>query len=79
LADSAFAKNCRLSIKGGISWQVETAATDDEIRSFVMIFRRLYMAGEKANFVSAADLFAKAVSDNPFAKWVTGVKTSYER
>jgi hypothetical protein len=72
-------KNPRVAIKSGISWQIETAATDDEIRSFVLIFRRLYMATEKANFVNAAELFAKAVGDNPFAKWVAGVKESYER
>ncbi len=78
LTNSAFAKDSRCSIKGAFTWQVETAGTDDEIRSFVIIFRRLYMAGEKANFVSAVDVFAKAIGDNPYAKWVSGVKNSYE-
>lgn len=55
-----------------------TAVTDDEIRSFLTIFRRLYMAKETANFLKAAELFEKSVGDHPLGKWVKGVAGEYE-
>jgi hypothetical protein len=58
---------------------VETAASDEEIRSFVTIFRRLYMETEPANFIKAADIYAKALHGHPFADWMLGVKESYQR
>lgn len=33
--------------------ELKTAVSDEEIRSFVTIFRRLYMEGEQANFVNS--------------------------
>jgi hypothetical protein len=57
---------------------VETAATDEEIRSAVTIFRRLYMANEPANFVKAAKVFSAALNNHPLAKWVEGESHSYE-
>src|ERR1051326_2625913 len=59
---------------------VETTAKDDEIRSFVMIFRRLYMAGEHdpASFVKIVPIFTKALGNHPLAKWVTGVEQQYQ-
>lgn len=56
----------------------ETAITDDEIRSFMTIFRRLYMAQEPANFLKAVDLFARLLDDHPLGKWVKGVAGEYE-
>jgi hypothetical protein len=57
---------------------VETAVTDDEIRSFVTIFRRLYMDKEPANFKRAVVVYVKALGDHPHAKWVAGVAREYE-
>jgi hypothetical protein len=55
----------------------ETAVTDDEIRSFVTIFRRLYMQDEPANFAKAVELFARVVGDHPLGRWVKGVESDY--
>jgi hypothetical protein len=57
---------------------LETAASDEEIRSFITIFRRLYMDKEPANFLKAASLFGTALGANPFGKWVVGAAASYE-
>lgn len=59
--------------------RLSTPATDDEIRSFVMIFRRLYMEKEPANFEKAVAVFVKAIGDNPYAKWVAAGAAEYER
>ena len=57
---------------------LETVVTDDEIRSFATIFRRLYMKSEPANFTKAVDLYVKVLGDHPYAKWVAGVFSEYE-
>src|SRR4051812_21386560 len=36
---------------------LQTAVSDEEIRSFVTIFRRLYMENEPANFLKAVAVF----------------------
>jgi len=58
--------------------EIETSVSDEEIRSFVTIFRRLYMKGEPANFAKAVCVFATALGDHPVARWVTGVLADYE-
>ncbi|HEY7426546.1 MAG TPA: hypothetical protein VH682_20090 [Gemmataceae bacterium] len=79
LLDSAFMKDGpgTLSTGSGIP-SLETAVTDDEIRSFVTIFRRLYMEKEPANFQKAVAVFAKALGDHPYAKWVAGVASEFQ-
>ncbi len=57
---------------------LETAVTDDEIRSFVTIFRRFYMEKEPANFKKAVAAYATALGDHPYAAWVAGVAREYE-
>ena len=56
----------------------KTAVSDDEIRSHVMIFRRLYMAGEPANFRKATVLFREIMNGHAVGEWVHGVAQSYE-
>lgn len=56
----------------------QTAVTDDEIRSFITIFRRLYMTTEPANFLKATSLFEKTLGSHPLGKWVKGVADEYE-
>lgn len=53
---------------------LETAVTDDEIRSFVTIFRRLYMTGhhDPASLDKIVPMFTKALGDHPYSKWVDG-------
>lgn len=58
--------------------RLETAVTDDEIRSFVTIFRRLYMENEPANFEKAVAVFAKALADHPYGVWVESEAKLYE-
>ena len=55
---------------------LKTATTHDEIRSFVSVFRRLYMRGEPGCFVNAATIFSKAV-DHPIARWVGAERDLY--
>jgi hypothetical protein len=59
---------------------LETAVTDEEIRSFVMIFRRLYMTGDHdpASFVKIIPIFTKALGDNPYSKLVAGIAKEYQ-
>jgi len=68
-----------LSLAQGIESEVDTAVSDDEIRSFVTIFRRLYMAREPGNFAKAADVFSRVLLPHSVAKWVQGVVGEYEK
>lgn len=56
---------------------LQTTASDEEIRSFVTIFRRLYMEGDPANFLVASEVFARAVGDHPLGKWIAGGAQEY--
>jgi hypothetical protein len=57
-----------------------TAVTDDEIRSFVTIFRRLYMTGahDPASFVKVVPIFVKAMGGHPYGKWVEGAAKAHQ-
>lgn len=57
---------------------VTTAVSDDEIRSHVGIFRRLYMINEPGCFTKAVDVFCRLLGNHPLAKWVAGVRGEYE-
>src|SRR5207249_3624895 len=59
------------------SCTLHTAVTDDEIRSFVTIFRRLYMANEPSNFLKAVAVFAKATVGHPLGKWIEAAGKEY--
>lgn len=83
LSESAFMKDGPGSIHSGGSLPpgevvLETPCTDEEIRSFVTIFRRLYMEKEPANFLKAAEQFSAALGDQPLGNWVKGEGKSYE-
>ncbi|MGC1721469.1 MAG: hypothetical protein WA746_20975 [Isosphaeraceae bacterium] len=81
LLASAFSKDSpgTLQLPGSIGRHaLETAASDEEIRSFVTIFRRLYMGGEPANFAKGAAVFAEALNGYPLANLVQGIVTQYE-
>jgi hypothetical protein len=79
---SSFYRNgpARLSRGGahGLGWTVQTAASDEEIRSFVTIFRRLYMQKEQANFAKSLAVFAEALDDHPMGNWVRGMAANFE-
>src|SRR5262249_29892538 len=85
LTDSAFMKEGPGSLKtiGHVivspasNPAVETAVTDEEIRSFVTIFRKFYMEKEVANFQKAVAVFVKAVGDHPHGKLVEGTFKEY--
>lgn len=87
IRDSAFLKDGPGTLKttGSVSGMaisnptLETAVSDDEIRSFVTIFRRLYMDGEPANFEKAVAVYVKAVGDHPLAKWVAGIAADHRQ
>jgi hypothetical protein len=64
---------------GGTDFALKTAVTDEEIRSFVTIFRRLYMDGEPASFLKAAAVFGDACQGYSLANWVKGVAGEYEK
>jgi hypothetical protein len=58
--------------------RLETAATGDEIGSFVTIFRRLYMPNEEADFKKATDVFVRAICGHSYATWVSAVVAEYK-
>ncbi len=78
MEDSAFMKDGPGSLTSGSRDTLQTAVSDEEIRSFVTIFRRLYMENEPANFKKAVAVFTKALGDHPFSKWVEGTAKQYE-
>jgi len=57
----------------------KSSLTDEEIRSFVTIYRRLYMAKEPANLEKAVDLFVRALDDHPYARMVAGFAQQYRK
>lgn len=88
LKDSAFMKDGpgtikasgTLSLSASSNHTLETAVTDEEIRSFVTIFRRLYMTGnhDPASFAKVIPLFTNALGDHRYAKWVAGVAKEFK-
>jgi hypothetical protein len=81
LKTTALLKDGPGSISGSGSigrWVLKTAVSDEEIRSFVTIFRRLYMEKEPANFNKAVAVFARALQDHPVSAWVQAIATEYD-
>lgn len=80
LENSAFRKEGpgRLTWSPGSEQVLQTAVSDEEIRSFVTVFRRLYMANEPASFLTVVMLFAQLIGDYPLVRWVAGVGQEYE-
>jgi len=68
-----------LSSAGNSDPVLRTAVTDEEIRSFVTIFRRLYMSTEPAGFLKAVKVFARVTRGFPLELWIAGVGREYER
>jgi len=68
-----------LILRGNSDPILNTSTTEDEIRSFITILRRLYMTKEPGNFIKAADAFARAVEPHSVGRWVQGVKGEYEK
>jgi len=66
-----------ISSDPGVGPVVKTAVSEDEIRSFVTLFRRLYMDKEPGNFPRAVEAFAKAVFPHPVGRWVKGIGGEY--
>jgi hypothetical protein len=81
MQNSAFMKDGpgTLTTSGAVS-TIKTAVTDDEIRSFVMIFRRLYMKGgsDPASFFKIVPIFTKALGEHPFPRWIAGMNNEYQ-
>jgi hypothetical protein len=55
---------------GSARTTLQTAVTDEEIRSFVTTFRRLYMQNEPANLQKAVEVFTAVLAGHPVAKWI---------
>jgi hypothetical protein len=77
---SAFYKDGPGTLKssGRDATTLETEVNDEEIRSFVTIFRRLYMKDEPANFLKAVAVFEEAVRGYPLSNLVKGIGCDYE-
>jgi hypothetical protein len=68
-----------LTSQGSASPELQTASTDEEIRSFVTIFRRLYMKTEPAGILKAVEVFVRITQGLPIGSWVAGERDEYER
>lgn len=81
ILESSFFKNGpgTLESTGNRDPTLQTSASDEEIRSFVTIFRRLYMKNEPANFLKTVEVFARVTQGFPTGNWVAGVGGEYER
>lgn len=80
LLNSAFFKDGpgELIGLGGTAPTIRTAVSDEEIRSFVTVFRRLYMEKDPANFMKACSLFTGVTGAHPIGKWVEGTANQYQ-
>jgi hypothetical protein len=80
MSESAFMKDGPGVLMGTVGGDpaLETAVSDEEIRSFVTIFRRLYMQGEEFNFVKAATAASEILDAHPLGKWIKGAASEYE-
>lgn len=58
-------------------WQLQTAVTDEELRSVAIVFRRLFMQSEPANFSKGVTVFAAALAGHPVADWVRAIEKQY--
>jgi len=81
LLASAFYKDGpgTLNSVGNADPTLRTAVTDEEIRSFVTVFRRLYMTTEPAGFLMAVKVFARATQGYRLGPWIAGVAREYEK
>lgn len=59
--------------------ELRTATKTEEIRSFVMSFRRLYMENERANFLKAVKLFSRAEHGHPISEWIISERKLYQQ
>jgi hypothetical protein len=81
MQNSAFMKDGPGTLtSSGVIPTITTAVTDEEIRSFVTIFRRLYMTSERdpANFLSTVAMFVKVLGNHPYSKWVESTANEYK-
>lgn len=80
MSESTFMKEGPGTLHGTIGSDpaLETAVSDDEIRSFVTIFRRLYMQGEDFSFLKAATAASVILDEHPLGKWIKGAAEEYE-
>jgi hypothetical protein len=58
---------------------LQTQVSDDEIRSFVTIFRRLYMENDDAGFLKAVELFVRKAQGSAIGDWVQDEVSEYRR
>lgn len=56
---------------------LQTAVTDEEIRSFVTIFRRLYMEKDKGNFLRTSKLVCRLLGEHRLAVYINGWVDDY--
>ena len=69
----------RLPLLPNGDFHFETAVSDNEIRSFVTIFRRLYMEKEPANLANSVVLFDRLLGGHPLSRWVVGCLDEHKR
>lgn len=50
--------------------EFKTAVSDEEIRSHVTIFRRLYMQNERANLKNIVQLMVRMLGNHPRSEWI---------
>jgi len=72
LRSSTFFKEGAGTLSGlpGVPKILSTAVNDEEIRSFVTIFRRIYMPKEPANLMKTAAVFESALVDHTAGRWI---------
>ncbi len=76
LARSSFLKEGPGTYSSG---ELQTAITDEGIRSFVSIFRRLYMVSEPGCFLMAAIVFSDLLKGHALSEYVMDVRNAYLR
>ncbi len=75
---AAFLRDGRHALDGnGMSLQSTTGK--EEVGSFVMIFRRLYMQDEPGSFIKALVTFNEGFSGYPITKWVMAHGCTYRK
>ncbi|MBA4019229.1 MAG: hypothetical protein C0483_18845 [Pirellula sp.] len=67
------------SLTSGNRPEFKTAVSDEEIRSHVTIFRRLYMQNDRGNLKNTVQLIVRLLKGHPRSDWIKAVWKDYNK
>ncbi|AQQ71170.1 hypothetical protein SMSP2_01536 [Limihaloglobus sulfuriphilus] len=58
-------------------FKLTTSVTEEEIKSFILVYRRFYMVSEPYNFNKTVELFCEKLPSHPLIKWIRATEQEY--